>query len=256
MDIDEALERTQWDVSWVPPGTRVVDRPELLFLSSSEPDEYLNSVLRIRPTDDSAESLVAEVSAAHAKTSSRVPITNAARSDALERALSRHGYAPMVQHFAYALACADHRPTNTGITVRPIETVDDLRAAVAITGRAFGRVGQLSEERLAIDLAACTRPGTRIHRYVAWDGDVPVATAGLNLFPQLDLGFFWGGGTVPEARGRGAYSALVDARIAAARALGVSRVAVYAREQTSAPIVERRGFRRHGPMTFWSRAKP
>lgn len=120
----------------MPPGTRVVDRPELYFLSSSEPDEYLNSVLRIRPTADSAESLVAEVSAAHAETASRVPLTNASRSDALERALARHGYAPTVRHFAYALACADHRPTNpAAITVRPIETLDDLRASVAITER-------------------------------------------------------------------------------------------------------------------------
>jgi len=237
MDFDEALERTQWDLLWVPPGTRVVDRPELLFLASSEPDQYLNSVLRIRAREDRVESLVAEVSEAHAETTSRFQVTPAARSDALERALATYGYAPTAQNFAFALACDEHRPSKvSGIIVRKIETLEDVRAAVA----AFGRPGQLSEGRLAIDLAVSTRPGTRIHRYIAWDGEMPVATAGMNLFPQLDLALFWGGGTVPEARGRGAYAALIDTRVAAAHGLGVSRIGVYAREETSAPIVERR----------------
>lgn len=254
MDLDEALERTQWDLFWVPPTVRVVDRPEVLYLSSEEPDPYLNSVVRARIAEARVDEVVAEVAAAH-PTSSRWMLGPLGRTDALEAALGRNGYGPTHEHHAWARACAAHVSRRSALEVRAIADLDDIRAADSVMVRAFGRSGALDDERLAIDLTQCTRLGTRIHRFVAWLDGEPVATAGLNVFPSLDLGLLWGGCTVAEARGLGAYHALLDARVAVARGHGIRRVALYARNQTSGPIVERLGFERHGPMTYWERLR-
>jgi len=256
MDIDEVLERTQWDLFWIPPGVRVVDRPELLYLTSSEPDEYLNAVLRTR--GDDVERLVAEVSEAHRAVASRwtIPPTQPTTLGALEAAVTRHGYVRGHEHFGYSLGTSEHRPTpRARISVRPVKTLGDLRAAIDVSSRAFGRASGTSDERLAVELAACTAPGARVRRFVAFLDDEPVASAGMTLHPALRFAFLWAGGTTPEARGHGAYQALVDARVAAARAAGIERVGLYARLGSSAPIVERRGFTRHGPMTFWTRPR-
>ena len=61
----------------------------------------------------------------------------------------------------------------------------------------------------------------------------------------------WGGATLPEARGQGTYTALVTARMADARSLGLARIGLYAIIDTSGPIVEKQGFEKHGLVTFW-----
>ena len=61
----------------------------------------------------------------------------------------------------------------------------------------------------------------------------PVSGGGLNLYPDLGFGFLWAGGTVPDGRGRGAYRALLGARVQAARDAGLRAVGLYARVNTS-----------------------
>ena len=61
--------------------------------------------------------------------------------------------------------------------------------------------------------------------------------------------------TVREGRGRGAYAAVVAARLHEAARAGCGLVGMYAREGTSAPIVERQGFEKHGPMVTWIRGR-
>ena len=58
---------------------------------------------------------------------------------------------------------------------------------------------------------------------------------------------------MPEARGRGAYSTVLEARIRAASELGITHVGLYAVTDTSAPVVLRQGFERFGRMTYWDR---
>ena len=82
----------------------------------------------------------------------------------------------------------------------------------------------------------------------------PMASGGLNIFPDLGLGFLWGGGTDPAFRRRGAYRAVVAARLRRAAARGCTTVAIYARESTSDPIAEALGFVRHGTMITWLRS--
>lgn len=245
------LERTQWDLFWLPPNVRVVDRPSLLYVTSGEPDEYLNAVLRTR--GPVITPLVEEASAAHAHVASRWTIPPSSRALGLEPLLAKHGYAPSHEHFGYSLACLDHRPREGKIVARMVSTLEELRAAIDVSSRAFDRPNGTSDERLALELASCTAPNARVRRFVAWDGDTPVASAGMTMHPALGFALLFAGGTIPEARGRGAYAALVDARVRTALEHGLARVGLYARVDSSAPLVEARGFTKHGPMTYWSR---
>lgn len=66
----------------------------------------------------------------------------------------------------------------------------------------------------------------------------------------------WAGCVVPEARGHGIYTSLLAARVEVARALGFSALGLYAKVDTSAPIVAAQGFERFGLMTHFERDKP
>lgn len=68
----------------------------------------------------------------------------------------------------------------------------------------------------------------------------PVGTAALSL--RDDYGYLLGTQVLENARGRGAYRALVDARLRFLRARGSGYAVTHAREATSAPILEHLGF--------------
>ena len=57
-----------------------------------------------------------------------------------------------------------------------------------------------------------------------------------------DYGYFVGGAVMEEARGRGVYRCLVEARLAFLRDRGIEYAVTIAREATSAPVLEHLGF--------------
>jgi GNAT superfamily N-acetyltransferase len=77
--------------------------------------------------------------------------------------------------------------------------------------------------------------------YVAFADGIPVASAWVDFPAGSPFASLWGAGTVEAYRGRGAYSALVSARVAEARARGYRYLTVDAGSM-SAPILEPRGF--------------
>lgn len=77
--------------------------------------------------------------------------------------------------------------------------------------------------------------------YVAYADGRPVASARAEFPPGLSFAGLWGGGTIPDYRGRGMYRALVRARAEEARRRGYPYLRVDARD-TSRPILERLGF--------------
>ncbi|MEZ4237384.1 MAG: hypothetical protein R3F59_14790 [Myxococcota bacterium] len=127
----------------------------------------------------------------------------------------------------------------------------DLVDWTAINSASFGRdPGTIDVDA---ELAACTAPDRRVHRFLVRDADGRAVAAGAQRLPgpvvRLPLGR-----RHPARRPRPpAYTALLAVRIAAARALGLRRVGLYARTDTSWPIVARQGFVRAGPMAYWTR---
>lgn len=255
--IDTLLERVQWDTFWLPPIAEKVVHHDLIYLKSPLDLAFLNAVIRARLVRARLQPAVEEVVHAHREVRSRWIVPCTIDTGPLTEALGAAGYEPEVQHYGYAVACEDYRPRDGGrFTVRRVRTLEDLRLAHIIADGAFGtpRVRTSWEEQL--DLIACTRPDDRVRRYIAFDEqDRPVSQGAMNLHPEDGLAYFWGGGTVPDAVGRGAYSALVAHRVAEAQAEGLSMVGLYARVDTSAPVVEAQGFVRGGRSDYWMRRK-
>ncbi len=251
MDPDELLERTQWDTFWVPDDCRVVDRPELKVLASPRDVSYLNAVVRTRGGD--LAGAVAEVSRLHAGVRSRWMVGPRSGGRALEVALASGGYEPTVDHWGYSVEVAGFRARGSGET-RRVEDLDGLRAWVSVNQRAFWRDLMKTEAELELELAQCTGPGARVHRVVGYLDGEPVSCGSMTSFAGMRLGFFWSGATIESARGRGVYSSVVAERVRWAAELGLTRVGLYAVTTTSAPIVDRQGFERHGSMVFWDRS--
>ena len=79
---------------------------------------------------------------------------------------------------------------------------------------------------------------------VAYLDGRPVGAAG--IAQPGDVARLWGGSVREEARGRGVYRALLDARIGYGLEHGATMALVKGRVQTSGPILRRAGFERYG----------
>jgi GNAT superfamily N-acetyltransferase len=141
-------------------------------------------------------------------------------------------------------------PAPRDVAVTRVEAIEDYRRSIEIMCTAFGiddenraAMHARAEEWLADDLR--TRRGDV---YLAWlDGDA-VARAKATY---SDRGvFLFGGCTIPSARGRGAYRALVAARWEEAARRGTPALLVEAGRQ-SRPILERLGFRGVGELRLF-----
>jgi hypothetical protein len=127
-----------------------------------------------------------------------------------------------------------------GIDVHVVRTIDEYVAVIGAQDDAFA--APASERRDAGDLVddyELERESDAVALFGAWI-DGLVAGGGRAMFSPRGV-FMAGGSTVPWARGRGVYRALVRARWDAAVARGTPAVAVQAGAM-SAPILPRLGF--------------
>ena len=248
------LEQTQWDFFWVPDDVTVVDRPELAFLSSPRPVDHVNSVYRLRASGDALVAAVCEVAKAH-RGPSRIQLADTIELASIERELTNAGYVCGHGHVAAVVDVNALRPRPSGgFRVVQVADLETMRDSILVIDEAFAQPSNLSDARLEAMLALSTAANARVIRFVAYDSaDEPVAYGGLNVFKNLRFGLFWGGSTRAFARGKGAYSAVVAARVACAQTFGLKHVGLYARESTSAPIVARQGFKDVGRMHHWNR---
>ena len=257
-DIDALLEQSQWDPFWLPSGVTIVDRPRLRYTHTGRDQHALNQVTRVRASvgeDDYWQGIVDEVSRAHQGVTSRWLLARDSQHPGLLPHLQAGGWTrEHVHHVRSVSSATDLSGNRQGVAVVPVDSVARLTDCIRTREAAFSMpASALSSDRLADELG--TLAGGRVHRFVALDAATqqPMASGGLNTFPALGLGFLWGGGTHPDHRGRGAYRALLAARLACAHARGCPVVAVYAREGTSDPIVAALGFARAGTMVTWVR---
>ena len=249
------MERAQWDTFWVPEGTRVIDRDEILYISNPRPAFYLNQVFRTRPPRPRWPALVEEVCTAHAHTTAMWTVFDTIDMSALDTLLADAGYTSLGESDTMVIEVNKFRATSTDrVTVRQVRDRTRLVHHLSVMEETFGTRVEHPENELCELLRACTGPTARVVRMVAYDrADEPIATGAMNLYPELSLGYLWGGSTLPHARGQGAYRALLDARIAYAQQRNISIVGVYAIRDTSAPILARHEFETCGVMTKWRR---
>jgi predicted N-acetyltransferase YhbS len=137
----------------------------------------------------------------------------------------------------------DHPPPQVAdIKVHQVSTISDFAEMERVRTAVFGG-DPPSVEGLQRDWHALSRTAG----WAAFVAEIDGAVAGYGVMRRTDQGpwLLAGGVTMPHARGRGAYRALVRARWDAAQAMGAPALVTQA-QAASRPILERLGFRTAG----------
>ena len=128
---------------------------------------------------------------------------------------------------------------NPEVRIREVTSADAMREA-EMMGRAYGMPTAVA----ALFAKMLGAPGVKSRGYFAYhDGDEPVAWSYLVYLPDSPIVLRGGAATLPEARGKGTYTALVKRRLDDARADGRTAAIIQADRDTSAPICAKLGFR-------------
>jgi len=128
--------------------------------------------------------------------------------------------------------------TPEGIRLVDVSDEDGLRDVKAVHDAVFG-----GDHTPMIESMRARLPGGAIVPVLALAGDQPVCAARVDFHLGTDFASLWGGGTLPEWRGKGIYRAMVSHRARLARERGFRYLRTDALP-TSRPILEKVGFAR------------
>ena len=129
-------------------------------------------------------------------------------------------------------------PLPDGVTVREVTGAAGLAQMFEVHEGAFDNDGTRLRQALEAQVAGAPES---LGMVVAFAGQEPVSAARIEFPSGSDFAGLWGGGTVPQWRGRGLYRALVALRARMAAARGYRYLQVDALP-TSQPILTRLGF--------------
>lgn len=219
------------------PELRVVERPGWLQLvTPSFRQGGFNEVAFAALAADEADAIIDATIAEYRALGIKfrwVVSPDSAPPDLAER-LARRG---LERHAVWAMAkqldASDAR-TDRGIVVERMDasTIDTYTRVMA-EGWSIDPAPLLEAHRLGV-------ASDRDRYFVARVDGEPAATASYVAFPRS--AYLLGGVTLPRFRQRGCYRALVAARLADARARGITLATTHARAATSGPLLERLGF--------------
>ncbi|HUQ42169.1 MAG TPA: hypothetical protein VM052_06690 [Candidatus Limnocylindrales bacterium] len=158
----------------------------------------------------------------------------------LGRRLASAGMSP-IAHLAGMSAPVDlNVPTNDGVKIREVDS-DEQERETDMMGRAYGMPAEIAG--LFVRFMSSS-PGIKSRGYFAYtSGPSPVAWSYLVYLPESPIVLLGGAATLPEARGKGIYSALVKRRLDDAKRDGREAAVIQADRDTSAPICAKLGFR-------------
>ena len=218
-------------------GTDIVET-DRYFAAIVAGGKYVN-VFRPRFAVEDAADVLAEVRELAPSAIGSWQTDSRELAEALVAAGARRPAPPLEWEFT-ALATAAPPPGVAGFEVRRIATFEDYLIGLEIALTAEQYTDEVRAARRAEAKAAYERrKNGPSMEWLAWIDGEPVAHA--RAFPGSRGLLLDGGATLPRARGRGAYRALIAARWHEAVARGTPALVVQAGEM-SRPILERCGF--------------
>jgi GNAT superfamily N-acetyltransferase len=125
-----------------------------------------------------------------------------------------------------------------GVRLVPVTDEAGIGRMIDVHDRVFGTDHSRLRASLIAQLAGSPQSTAMI---VAMAGDEPVSSARIDFYAGTEFAGLFGGGTLPQWRGRGIYRALVAYRARLATARGYRYLQVDASAE-SRPILERLGF--------------
>ncbi len=235
--------------------TRIIERPGWYQVVTPSAKTYMNEVALCQIDGEDADRVIDETIATYREHGVRFrwivsPFTKPA--DLGER-LARRGFEGIAVRAmgsaTAALAIAnDHSAQSGGLSVEEVDS-SGLDGFVRTMLRGWAMSCDQADEEARLHERVMARDPRTVHFFGAkLDGEW-VATSALIL--RDGYGFLLGGQVLERARGRGAYRALLAARLAFLHRRGFEYVVTHALEATSAPILEHLGFETLYRSTTW-----
>lgn len=157
--------------------------------------------------------------------------------DMVER-LQKYGFVPEDMEVICAFDLANLQPKISAIRVERVVDESGLADFKAVAEAVFRK----DYSYTAGVLQDAIREGSLLETgFVAYEDETPVSIGRLTVPEGSPVGGMYTGGTLSSHRGKGYYRAVVGARMAFAKELGLKAVSVDARP-TSLPILRRLGF--------------
>lgn len=121
-------------------------------------------------------------------------------------------------------------------------SIDDQQLVIDTMARGFGIQDEI--EQLYVRARFQSSQRSRFPVYLAFvDGiEEPVGAAAMDFVPGLPVVRLGGAATLPDHRGKGVYSSLIERRLADARKAGAVATVIQSAAVTSQPICEKLGF--------------
>jgi len=247
----ETLERAQAQTWWLPDSAVMYEGDEHCLYRLK--GRYY--IVRFEPKPGEEWALLSELLTIVGDAPVRFTYLPHRHKDATVEALHRAGFHPNHCYEGRVIEVERyHRASSEGVEVKMVTTFEEMRTIYELRRQVFGSAEPEPEVHLRRYLREATSQPPRVRQFLAIDSTngQAMSQAGMSIFPELRFSFLFAGGTLERARGRGAYTTLVAARVEYARSIGLSHVGLFARADTSAPIVSRQGFMRHGEMQDWN----
>ncbi|WP_323102381.1 hypothetical protein [Intrasporangium sp. YIM S08009] len=176
-------------------------------------------------------------------------VSDTTRPAGLEDELLRRGGAVVERSDVLAFDLSQGEVPDLGVpgdvAVRRVVDRADVLEALLISQLAFGGNepddAEVDVNVAEVDTGLADDSGGRVLATV--DGR-PASTGGWTLAGSVAR--FWGAGTHPDLRGRGAYRAVLQARLRHVLDAGATLALTHGRVETSSPILRSVGFRRYG----------
>ena len=164
----------------------------------------------------------------------------------LDAGFSIAGHSTLVIADVQAISAAVELPD--GVRLVPVDDEAGVAELIEVHEKVFGTDHSQLRRSIVTQLEH-SPPVTAL--VVAMVGDLAVSSARVEFLPARTFASLWGGGTLPEWRGRGIYRALVAYRAQLAEARGYKYLYVSSSPE-SRPILERLGFIAVSAITTYS----
>ena len=246
----DTLETAQAQTWWLPESATLYEGENYCLYRLN--DRY--EIVRFHPPEGGAEQLLHEVLKIVDGAPARFVFFPHRHQREVKEAILRAGFQEENRYEARVIGVESMRPESPPyIEVRRATTLEEMRTIYGIRRQIFGSATPEPEENLRRYLAEANAEPPRVRQFYAIDqrSGETISQAGMSIFTDLNFSFLFAGGTLATARGRGAYTALVNARVAYAKSIGLKHVGLFAKEDSSSPILARQGFTSHGEMYQW-----